>query len=373
MTQYMPPAAANENKLLGIELLRFLSSVAVLIFHYQHFAFVGATERNFIASQQPYFSLFQLFYEYGFYGVEIFWCISGFIFFWKYSSTIADTKMSGYVFFVLRLSRLYPLHFVTLVFMAVMQYVYFSKNGAYFVYQYNDVYDFFLQLGLASNWGFQSGDSFNGPIWSISIEVLVYALFFLSLKYVAKSVGFIGLVALAAAAIQLFKVSEHPVFPCIMFFYIGCLTAIVYRNASGDAVAGKLVTLGALSAAVGIVALQFLVGIKAKYFLVVFTPAIIILCVTHIRETRVANRILVPAGNMTYASYLLHVPIQITVVTLCSVANVAVPFYSKAFFVVFILGTLAVSHWVYAVFEMPAQRFVRRTLMPARNDSPGGR
>jgi peptidoglycan/LPS O-acetylase OafA/YrhL len=200
----------QDNKLLGIELLRFLSSVAVLIFHYQHFAFVGTVETHFVASQQPFFSLFRLFYNYGFYGVEVFWCISGFIFFWKYSSVIANGTMTGYVFFVLRLSRLYPLHFVTLVFMALMQYVYFSQHSTYFVYPYNDLYHFLLQLGFASNWGVQRGDSFNGPIWSISIEVLVYALFFISLKYASKRIIFIGAVALAAALIQVFKVSEHP-------------------------------------------------------------------------------------------------------------------------------------------------------------------
>ncbi|MBK6714732.1 MAG: hypothetical protein IPG57_06450 [Burkholderiales bacterium] len=35
-----------------------------------------------------------------------------------------------------------------------------------------------LQLGLASNWGWEVGPSFNGPIWSISLEVVVYGLFF---------------------------------------------------------------------------------------------------------------------------------------------------------------------------------------------------
>jgi len=362
----MPPTASNEHKLLGIELLRFLSSIAVLIFHYQHFAFVGGTEAHFITSQQPFFPSLRIFYEYGFYGVEIFWCISGFIFFWKYSTLIADEKMSGYIFFVLRLSRLYPLHFVTLIFMALMQYVYFSKHGSYFVYQYNDIYHFLLQLGLASNWGFQLGDSFNGPIWSISIEVLVYALFFLSLKYVSKSVVFIAVVALAAAAVQMLKISEHPAFPCVMFFYVGCLTAVLYRKAAADSTTGNLVTIGALSASLAIVAMQLLFDIKAKYFLVVFTPAIILLCVTHIRETSVANRILVPAGNMTYASYLLHVPIQITVVTVLNYLNVDIPVYNKAFFVTFILGTLALSYWVFEGFEMPAQRFVRRALLPSR-------
>jgi peptidoglycan/LPS O-acetylase OafA/YrhL len=132
----------------------------------------------------------------------------------------------------------------------------------------------------------------------------------------------------------------------------------------------KLVTIAALVASLGIITLQNFVDIKAKFFLVVFTPSVILLCVTRIRETRVASRILVPAGNVTYASYLLHVPIQITVVTIFNYIDFAVPVYSKIFFVLFLVGTLALSHWVFEVFEMPAQRFVRRTLMPRRGQIP---
>jgi peptidoglycan/LPS O-acetylase OafA/YrhL len=258
------------------------------------------------------------------------------------------------------------LHFVTLLFMAAMQYVYFSQVGAYFVYQNNDAFHFILQLGLASNWGWQTGDSFNGPIWSISIEVLVYALFFLSLKYLSARPLFIGLVALGAAAVQIFKVSEHPVFPCIMFFYVGCLTAALYRAAAGRQTLRIAATWGAALAIVGLVVLQHFIEIKAKTFLVLFAPALIFLCVTWVPESRLANRILVPAGNMTYASYLLHVPIQIAVVAYCNHAGIGVPFYNDAFFLLFLAVTLALSHLTFVYFEMPAQKLMRRTFMAKR-------
>lgn len=355
--------APPEHKILGIELLRFLSSVAVLVFHYQHFKFVGSAPTDFIVSQQPFYSLLSLFYRDGFYGVQVFWCISGFIFFWKYGNEIAAARISGYVFFILRLSRLYPLHFITLIFMALMQYLYFSRQGAFFIYEHNDPYHFFLQLFLASNWGMQVGDSYNGPIWSISIEVLVYAIFFLSLRYLFNNVIFLAGVVLTAAAIQLLKISEHPVFVCIMFFYLGCLTAVMYRWAGHGGMKKKLVTAGCLAALVGLVAVEFFFEMKAKFFLVFFTPALIFLCVTCVPDSRVANRLLVPAGNMTYASYLLHVPIQISVVSLFLCFNVQLPFYSATFFLLYLLGTLALSHWTFEYFEMPAQKFLRRMFM----------
>ena len=360
-----PPQA--ERKILGVELLRILSSIAVLVFHYHHFKFVGDAPVDFVRSQQPFYPLLALFYDSGFYGVEVFWCISGFIFFWKYSRPLRDASLGGGAFFVLRLSRLYPLHFVTLIFMAAMQALYYSKVGSYFVYQYNDSFHFGLQLFMASNWGLQAGDSFNGPIWSISIEVLVYAVFFLSLRFVSRSAWFMGGIALAAAAVQMSKLSTHPVFPCLMFFYLGCLTAIVYDQAGRTRQRQQAATACAVLMIIALLGLGHFVDIKAKYFLVLFSPALIYLCVTHIPSAGLAARILVPAGNMTYASYLLHVPVQIAIVTLGKFAGVAIPFHNAGFFLAYLAVILLLSHWTYVYFEMPAQKILRRTLMARRS------
>jgi peptidoglycan/LPS O-acetylase OafA/YrhL len=70
----------------------------------------------------------------------------------------------------------------------------------------------------------------------------------------------------------------------------------------------------------------------------------------------------VPAGNMTYASYLLHVPIQIAVVVLCNYTGLIVPFYDTWFLLSFLVVTLVLSHVTYEYFEMPAQKLMRRTL-----------
>ncbi|MFL6708392.1 MAG: hypothetical protein ACJ8HI_09315, partial [Massilia sp.] len=79
MTRQKQPA-----KILGLELVRFLCAFAVLVYHYQHFAYVGAHAEGLDRSTLPFYHYLRLFYECGFYGVQIFWCISGFIFFWKY-------------------------------------------------------------------------------------------------------------------------------------------------------------------------------------------------------------------------------------------------------------------------------------------------
>jgi peptidoglycan/LPS O-acetylase OafA/YrhL len=355
-----PRAAVGDDKLIGIELLRFASAIAVLVFHYQHFAFVGTTEVHYVAADQPFYGILSLFYNYGFYGVQVFWCISGFIFFWKYAGVIAGRELGGYSFFILRLSRLYPLHFATLLFVAAMQAVYFAKLSAYYVYEHNDLYHFVLQLFMASNWGFEAGESFNGPIWSISIEVLAYCIFFLSLRYISASVYFVAAMAAVPAAIIFFKISVHPLFSCLMFFYLGCLTAIAYARVKDTARLRRLATLAALALLAAMLTLQFFVHVKPMYFLLAFSPALIYLCVSHIRATKFASRWLVAAGSMTYSSYLLHVPVQLTVATIAVYADWSLPYRSPAFFIAFMLVTLFASFYCYKHLEMPAQNYLRR-------------
>jgi peptidoglycan/LPS O-acetylase OafA/YrhL len=356
------PAGSDsaDDKLIGIELLRFASAVAVLVFHYQHFAFVGDKQPNFVAAAQPFYPLLSLFYRYGFYGVQIFWCISGFIFFWKYGNAIPARKVSGYKFFVLRFSRLYPLHFATLLFVAFLQMFYFARHGAYFVYQCNDLHHFVLQLFMASNWGSQADESFNGPIWSISIEVLLYIVFFLGLRYISGSVVVLSLMTAAPAAILFLKISAHPVFSCMMYFYLGCLTAFAYARIKDDRRRRAFATGIALLAIAVVAALQLFVTVKPVYFLLVFSPALIMLSVIHIPATRHTSGVLVAAGSMTYSSYLLHVPIQLAAVTLASYASLSIPIYSDAFFLSFIAGTLLLSFYCFKYFELPAQNYLRR-------------
>lgn len=166
--------AHGDAKLLGLELLRFMSAVAVLFYHYRHFAGLAGMPAIARASVPFYASLWPL-YEYGQYGVQIFWVISGYIFFWKYGKTIHQKIVSAREFFWLRYSRLYPLHIATLAMVIGLQAVHRQLTQSNFVYPTDDGMLLLRQLFLTTDWGPQPPFSFNGPIWSISGEVAVYA------------------------------------------------------------------------------------------------------------------------------------------------------------------------------------------------------
>jgi peptidoglycan/LPS O-acetylase OafA/YrhL len=366
---------AGEDKLLGVELLRFACALSVLIWHYQHFAFVGLQRAaDFMPEQQPFYPLLHPLYRHGLHGVEVFWCISGFIFFWKYGQAISRRAVGGYKFSVLRFSRLYPLHLVTLLFVALLQQIYLRHDHSYFLYA-NDLPRFFSQLFMASNW-LTWEESFNGPIWSISVEILAYGLFFLTLRYLSASLPMCALMAALGALVAVFWLPTLPLFYCVMYFYVGCLAAIAHRRAGDSVRMRALVSSAAALALTGIFAARRYLAIDAIYVLVVAAPSLILLLTLHLPGGRRARRLLVAAGSMTYSSYLLHVPLQLTVVTLLSMLGLSAPIYSPVFFVGFILVALALSYWCYALFELPAQNWLRRKLLApeaVRPAAPGPR
>lgn len=355
----------QNNKLLGLEVVRFISALSVLVWHYQHFFYIGKKPTDFIREQQPLYSLLSLFYNYGFYGVQVFWCISGFIFFWKYREAIASKTITYKKFFVLRFSRLYPLHFFTLLLVLGLQAIYFAQNDGFFVYQDNDMPHFMYQLFLASNWGFEKGFSFNGPIWSISIEVLIYCFFFLILQKISKSLAVNIVILLICLATKYFKVSS-PIFDCLAFFYIGGFAAIAYKHIQTIKYKNTLLYISIFILLASPVFIYLTSIYQHKYFATLFlmsyTPILLFVCAQHFNVPPTMQKTIEAAGNMTYSSYLIHFPIQLAVAICCLNTEQKTSYYSTVFFIGFILLTLVFSYYIHRLLELPAQNYIRRKL-----------
>ena len=304
------------------------------------------------------------------YGVWVFWCISGFIFFWKYRDAISDRSTRGWTFFVFRFSRLYPLHFVTLIIVAILQTAYFRLHGYFFVYQDNDVRHFLLQIFMASEWGLQRGNSFDGPIWSISVEVLVYVVFFLMLRFVTKS-----------ALLNLFVIVvclnlKGQVFSCLTFFL--CRRSRGYRSGGRSRpTASRFATEStAWSAVIAIPVLIWMFRLQSAMidwaFLLTYTPILLFCLSCEITLSASTRRLLEAAGNMTYSSYLLHFPIQLLIASGFAVSGAPIPFYDGLFFAMFITSTLLASYFTYRYLEAPAQALLRTHFVAGSgNDRPG--
>jgi peptidoglycan/LPS O-acetylase OafA/YrhL len=353
----------TSSKILGLELIRFCSAFSVLIWHFQHFYYIGDKPgANYIVTSQPLYPLLSPFYQAGYYGVNIFWCISGFIFFWKYRDSIADRQIGPRKFFILRFSRPYPLHIVTLLLTLVLQSIFFAKKQQYFVYPFNDAYHFILQLFFASNWGLEHGYSFNGPIWSISVEVLVYVIFFATLRYIGRPLP-VGCLAIAIAAVAKVMRLDSPIFDCVGFFYIGGMTCIARNYVLQKAIEPRVwIAAAVLVVLVPVAAIAtgaFGVRHFSYLFWLIYTPLLLYVAAGDFGLRGRWRRVVEAAGTMTYSSYLIHFPLQVAIAVGFAWLGRPIPVTSAIFLVGFVGATLILAYLIFEKFEMPAQRMIR--------------
>ena len=360
-------------------MLRFICAVVVLIYHYQHFFFPDiAAGITTLPAALPFYAPLWFIYTHGAAAVHIFWIISGLIFFHNYAARIFEGKVRSAQFFIRRFSRLYPLHFATLLLVAVLQIIYFRLNGAWFVYGANDWKHFLMQLVMASNWCVSSPYTFNGPIWSVSAEVLIYAIFFIVIK------RFGGSSIVAAISCAIFLVIAHysnataglwplnhlrdtrdydGIWLCGFCFFLGGLvnhaylvTADLRRKFPAMWIAGLILLLFIATIAMRAFHLS---GALATFL--AMPPVILILLHSSQKLPTVVEKWLLILGNLTYASYLIHFPIQLLLVLVVKQLTGSLHlFYNGWMLPAFVIAVLLISRPVYTQFERPMQEMLRR-------------
>lgn len=370
-----------KQKLVGIEILRFLSAFAVLIWHFQHFYFDTASAKIVVVhSQEPLYALFRPFYDFGWLGVNFFWTISGFVFYSQYLKKVSSGDVTGPAFFVRRFSRLYPLHLVTLLIVAALQLVYFANHSDYFVFPYNSPYDFFVHLIFASGWLTPYTDSFNGPVWSVSTELVIYLVFFLAARYLRiRLVATLALVVFSAiVGIVMIrhqvKGSESNLFFCAFYFFMGGAVHLIVERMHGVIERRRKALIG-LCALVYIALIAFCALFGGTKYLAATIGAPVSIFLLLIIEPYIPSRsarFIVALGNTTYSSYLIHFPIQLGIVLVLGhfgIASAAVA-QSPLFLAAYMLLVFSLARLVYIAFEAPAQRILRRRLAWVSSDTP---
>jgi len=167
--------------------------------------------------------------------VNLFFVLSGFVIYKAYANNIHG-KSDLLRFQFLRLGRLYPVHFVFLMFfflLEIAKYVAFThygiKSSKTTPFVENSMTAFVQQLLLLQAVG-PTGNAltFNAPAWSISVEFYTYLLFALIALHAGrmKTVVF-ALLALTSCAV--IGVDAHngyfDLLQCLAGFFIGCCTA----------------------------------------------------------------------------------------------------------------------------------------------------
>ena len=375
----------------SLDVARGIAAFAVVLWHWQHFFYDGdAVSAAFVRERQPLHALLGAFYDRGDQAVALFFTLSGFIFFWLYAGRISSEAMRLREFFVLRISRLYPLHLATLLFVACAQYAFRRVTGAAFVYPTNDAAHFILSGLFLSSIGGESGFSFNGPSWSVSVEMVLYAIFFL---YCAVSRARVAtMVLMVALGIGLLGAYKPTIGHAVGSFFLGGIMFAAYMSIRARrarfmlARAIPVVTLGVwiltsfapnvLAVASGARALRL--DSESFVTFALFPLTILSLALLEMESETFFRRLaeFTRLGDLSYSVYLLHFPLQLAVMLVLIRLGVSREvLYTPAALLSFLALLIAISIASHDRLEIPMQRLLRRrfltndSLSPPRSDA----
>lgn len=384
-------SASVPARFFSLDVLRGLAALCVVFWHWQHFFFEGTQWVPFEGARQPFYDVAFVLYQKGWLAVDLFFSLSGFIFFWLYAGSINARKISGKTFFVLRFSRLYPLHIATFAFVLLAQSVFWWRHGDFFVYPFNDAYHGVLNIFMAAAWGFERGWSFNAPFWSVSVEILLYALFFGLCLAVRLRTRVLLTLMLAGLVLMPFNALLGR---GLFSFFVGGACFGVYRYGQADhrlRPATILTMTAAASLWLAVIAevrlgwfwpeiqawLEMVPGMglyiganevtRFGSSLIVtgllFPLTIIALALAETWRGHLGRR-LAMIGNLSYSSYLLHFPLQLMLVLVMAELGVNRSFFYSAASMMLFFGMLIPLAWLsYRFFEAPMQQALRTRLL----------
>jgi peptidoglycan/LPS O-acetylase OafA/YrhL len=358
-------------RLTSLDALRGVAALSVVVWHWQHFfAIDGDWMEGWRRDMQPLFWLLKPLYVQGWAAVDLFFVLSGFVFFWLYGEQIRACTIGVGRFAQLRASRLYPLHLVLLLAVALGQYLFWRMNEGFFIYDANDLPHFLAQLFLVQNWYFDAPQSFDGPAWSVSLECLLYAVFFVCCRWLGVRAGWRAL-AVALFAVPLIWRDEHIARGFIGFFMGGAMVGVwqALRRHARVRLIGRGFALAALGGWTVLLLLLYgdspLVagGEGNEGFLLAFDLGLCPLTVLALAlNERGADRPLLGfLGDISYSTYLLHFPMQLALALLAGALDwtplVFMQGWVMAAFYAALVGLGALS---YYGFERPMQRVLRK-------------
>jgi len=375
-------------RLYSLDALRGLAALAVVVWHWQHFfAISGVWQAGWQRDSQPLYWLLKPLYLTGWAAVDLFFALSGFVFFWLYGEAIRTRTVGIGKFALLRFSRLYPLFFMTLIVALSLQALFRGMTGTFFIFPADDWGRFAASLLMAQQWLPPTTDQyFNGPAWSVSIEVLLYGMFFLLCRaglrgpklallvslcgiflmernwFIARGICgyFLGGAAYFVTQKIMLRPDAKRIARIIGVAALALWGAVLIETLYQPLHAACFWLAGHISPEVG----RFYIGEEDNIFLLLFvytvSPVTIMALALHEQVLGGAYKRLHWLGDISYSTYMLHFPLQIAcaVLALCFAVPIAW-FQTDIAMVLFYAMLIGLGLASYHFLERPMQNLIR--------------
>ena len=353
--------------------LRWFAALAVFLSH------------NVPGGKTP--SSVSTFFSSGYMGVTLFFVLSGFVLTVTYGASLAEPRFANvWNFGVARIARVMPLYWLVLASVVVVLIFFGSAPTS------EGLWWHFLALQAWAG-DLKTAYSWNGPGWSVGVELFLYAIFPILilmtrvLSSTRKAVILAALVVVGMVAlVVLFHVTGHDELPredpasahrwiyrCPLLrigdFMLGICGAVIYVRERNRARLVRVAPLFAAGASLLMLVLMMvppLLESSLSYDLAyAFPGAILILALALGPHRGVAKFLgsasLVTLGELSYAFYLIHVPVG----SLFQIAGISRNGFTSVSIsvLIFVLVLLVAMSWaLHVLFERPARMFLRKRL-----------
>lgn len=366
----MISAPAYPKDLPVLTSLRFFAAMVVVIHHFRYFtpfdplAYTGFLHEGYLA-------------------VDFFFILSGFILTHVYGPEWRAGNMRVRDFVARRFARIYPLHFVTLLFMVVVALTPFRFGPVGLWPGEFPLLSLLNNFLMIQSWGMEGGLTFNVPSWSIAAEWFAYLSFSLvlpvmmglrpgrALLVVAGLYGYVWLMSFGMDPTRPFTTYS---FDCSILrvmpdFILGIA---LYRWSATRPVSGaagvQLFAAACLAVALMHVRAPDIVLIPIFCWMIRLGADM-----SRVPEGQapaaqsgwLAHKSAIWLGDISYALYMVHYPVMVVVLL---GAHMVLPgdLYAGLFPVLalaVVMVSVALSAFLYRILEVPARRSVYAILM----------
>lgn len=297
---FTPAQTLYPKDIKGLTSLRFFAALAVVVMHF-------LIEFPIVTSGEGLVGRLYL-------AVDFFFILSGFILTHTYVASIEAGTFSPYNFYIKRLARIYPVHFVTFLAAALATCATIFFLGVF--YDRGDSFACFLRgVLLIHAWGFNNDLCFNGPSWSISAEWFAYLLFPLLVPEILRRgaglSAILSVILLTALCYLLYISGAKPftqlttigILRIVPEFTLGAALYLIGRKTSLKYASGKSL------AAVILAIFLFLVSHVPDAFIVLLFAAVIVIVAEQARNNTpsILNKpLLIYWGEASYSLYMIH-------------------------------------------------------------------
>lgn len=373
-----PPSSARPGFFGGLESLRGLAALYVMLFHLTPLLKSPALSNNFIKN--------------GYLMVDLFFVLSGFVICHTYGAKINSGK-EIVRFMFLRFGRLYPLHLATLLlFLGVetAKYVGEVKYGMVphetRAFSFSNAPAFVANLFLVQPFLPFANLTFNHPSWSIGTEFYTYVIFALVI-YFSPNRTSIRLLAAAIIALAVFLLCFYHSYylspqaglsflRCVLGFFTGLLAYEAFLTGGWISKGSDPVGLGLVFILTAILCFKHPQCVGWDYsVLPVF--ALLIIVVAGSTAGLISNVLnsspLRWLGKVSYSIYMVHLFVEMIVSRLYAPSVTLLAKFTKSFMSVHTLGlylgfffilltiflVLVLSQFTYQWIELPFQKKFR--------------